>query len=371
MTLPIRPEDLTLAPSQQAMLHHIRKRGPLSRAEIGRLAKLSSGAVTRFGRELIDHGLIREEQPERDGRSGRPSQSLALRGDGGAAFGFAVHPGWLEAVLLDFEGRILSEARLPFEREDLTTITGLMTDFVQGAVHQLTVPRLFGAGVAVPGYVTRAPRHRHTVEALKAWRDVDLAGHFSSALGLPVLVENDASAAVLGEFYDRDAAECSGVLAITMAAGVGGGMVLDSRLVRGAHGNAGEIGWYYPYGAPRPSALDFVASLGGGASLRDLVSELTVLDEAARRWCARAGRQLVAVVNAGGGWFDPDRIVLTGPLPLPVLEETARVLAGEDLFEPEDNITRPVPVASRTGARAAAIGAGHLLFHALSFAPDF
>ncbi len=77
------------------MLHHLRKRREVSRADLGTLAGLSSGAVTRFGRELIELGLVLEQSASRSNGPGRPSQSLVLRPEGGLGIGFAVHPGWV------------------------------------------------------------------------------------------------------------------------------------------------------------------------------------------------------------------------------------------------------------------------------------
>ncbi|MEO1245758.1 MAG: ROK family protein [Pseudomonadota bacterium] len=362
--------NLELAPSQQAMLHHIRKHRSLSRSQLGKLASLSSGAVTRFGRGLIDVGLLSETPLDRAGSSsGRPAQALSLRAEGGVAYGFALHPGWLECALLDFEGTVLQSSRKVLADATLDSAAELAALFVRDT--RVDGPSIvFGAGVAVPGYTTTDPQRRRTVDALRSWREVDLPAFFTRALGMPVYVENDASAAVVAENYATDARDASVVMAITLDAGVGGGVMVEGRLLRGAHGNAGEIGWLYPYGKPRPSALDYLAMAAAAdkqTTLEALVSGDADVDAAARRWCRRAGKQLVAAVNAGAGWLDPDRIVITGALPLPVLAETTRALAAEPLFEAQSDIPRPKPLASAYGAKAAAIGAGHLPFYALSF----
>lgn len=356
-----------LAPSQQAMLHYIRKHRALSRAELGKLARLSSGAVTRFGRDLIEFGLVRERPLERTGTAaGRPAQVLSLRAKGGAAFGFAVHPGWLECVLLDFDGSEVRSARRTLTGTEPADVAELALSFIQSTDRHHGTP-VFGTGLAVPGYATTDPQRRRTVDALESWRELDLPAFFSKALGLPVFVENDATAAVVAENYAPNAGDASVVMAITLDAGVGGGVMVEGQLMRGSHGNAGEIGWLYPYGKPRPSALDYLASIDPEGVLEQRVSADDDIDAATRRWCRRAGRQLVAAVNAGAGWLDPDCIVITGALPLKVLDETARALAGQPLFEAQTDIPRPTPFASSYGAKAAAIGAAHLPFYALSF----
>ena len=75
-----------------------------------------------------------------------------------------------------------------------------------------------------------------------AWRDEPLAATVSERTGLPVVVENDANAAAWGEFRFGAARDAHSSLVITVGTGIGGGIVLDDRLVRGSHGFAAEIG---------------------------------------------------------------------------------------------------------------------------------
>lgn len=365
--------DQKLAPSQQAMLHHLRKRREVSRGDLGELAGLSSGAVTRFGRQLIELGLVLEQSASKPNGPGRPSQSLVLRPEGGLGIGFAIHPGWIEAVCMDFSGAEIEHARIPFETLTPACLSDAQRAFISTCDHAIRrAGQRVGVGLALPGYVTDRPGRRHTVAGLEHWRDVDVPSFLVEKLGFPAFVENDASAAALAEFYAPGNEDSSVVMCLTLGPGVGGGIVAEGRLLRGAHGNAGEIGWLYPYGEPRPSARDFRDSLaaeGDDRTLFDWTDATIDLEHLPiSNWCRRAGAQLKLGVNAGGGWIDPDRIVVTGALPIPVLAETARVLADQDLFEVEENIARPVPIGSAYGPKAAALGAAHLVFHALSFA---
>jgi glucokinase len=69
-----------------------------------------------------------------------------------------------------------------------------------------------------------------------------LAARVAEATGLPVVLENDANAAVWAECHRGAASGLRHVIMLTLGSGVGGGMVLDGRLIRGAHGAAGELG---------------------------------------------------------------------------------------------------------------------------------
>ena len=75
-----------------------------------------------------------------------------------------------------------------------------------------------------------------------AWRDLDLKADLGAALGLPVVVENDANAAAWGEFQFGAGHDVDDLLLVTVGTGVGGGVVLDGRCYRGAFGVGAEIG---------------------------------------------------------------------------------------------------------------------------------
>jgi glucokinase len=74
------------------------------------------------------------------------------------------------------------------------------------------------------------------------WRDFPLRGRLRESLGLPVFVDNDAKALALGEGWVGGAVGVPDYLAMVVSTGVGGGIVLDGRLLEGRDGNAGHIG---------------------------------------------------------------------------------------------------------------------------------
>lgn len=77
---------------------------------------------------------------------------------------------------------------------------------------------------------------------IPAWRGFPLRTRLSGALGVPTWVDNDAKALALGEGWRGAAAGCEDYIAMVVSTGVGGGLVLDGRLLHGAQGNAGHIG---------------------------------------------------------------------------------------------------------------------------------
>jgi glucokinase len=119
-----------------------------------------------------------------------------------------------------------------------------MTDSLTAAAARAGVSTgdLRGVGIDSPGaidvergIVTGAPQ-------LPGWRDVPLAAAMSERLGVPAVLENDASAAALGEHRYGAGKGTRHMLYLTVSTGVGGGIIIDGRLYTGASGAAGELG---------------------------------------------------------------------------------------------------------------------------------
>ena len=96
-------------------------------------------------------------------------------------------------------------------------------------------------GVACAGFVDRIGSTVLFAPNL-AWRDEPLKMRLEALLDLPVTIENDANAAAWGEFRYGAATEADDMVLITVGTGIGGGVVVDSRLLRGAYGIGGELG---------------------------------------------------------------------------------------------------------------------------------
>jgi glucokinase len=96
-------------------------------------------------------------------------------------------------------------------------------------------------GIGAAGFVS-SDRSTVLFAPNVAWRDEPLGARVSEVVGLPVVVENDANAAAWAEFVFGAAREVDDMVCITVGTGIGGGIVIDGELLRGAHGVATEVG---------------------------------------------------------------------------------------------------------------------------------
>ena len=140
--------------------------------------------------------------------------------------------------VVDADGRILEELKVESPAEDAgameKAIAALVTDLASR--HDIAC-----VGIGAAGYIDSGRAHVLFAPNL-AWRDLDLKAELEARVHLPVVVENDANAAAWGEFVFGAGKDIDDLLLVTVGTGVGGGIVLDGKLHRGAFGVAAEIG---------------------------------------------------------------------------------------------------------------------------------
>lgn len=146
--------------------------------------------------------------------------------------------------LFNTEGVLLDKWEIPTRTEDsgvhiLPDIADSMDKALQR--HHIDRGDLLGAGLGVPGAVRKGRLVERCVN-LNGWGGFDVVEWFSGAGMCPVRVVNDANAAALGEMWQGGGKGCSNMVLVTLGTGVGGGVIVDGKLLTGVHGSGGEIG---------------------------------------------------------------------------------------------------------------------------------
>ncbi len=195
-------------------------------------------------------------------------------------------------ALADLRGRILAEVRVPTgAREGPEAVMARIADTVHRVAGTAggAAPLALGIGSPGPldpetGVVYRSPN--------LGWEDVPLKRRLEEILGVPVLVDNDANLAALGEYSFGAGQGARQMVYVTVSTGIGGGIILDGRIYRGAGGGAGEAGHMVldpdgPLcGCGRRGCLEALAS---GTAMASRAREL-----------AAAGRGRAILAEAGG-----------------------------------------------------------------------
>lgn len=146
----------------------------------------------------------------------------------------------LAAGVVADDGTIVVDAKVPTPARDSAALAATLGELIDDVRTRAGVD-LAGCGIGCGGPMTRGGE---TVSPLNipAWREFPLRSTVAEHTGLATWVDNDAKALALGEGWVGAAAGCADFLALVVSTGVGGGIVLDGRLLDGAHGNAGHLG---------------------------------------------------------------------------------------------------------------------------------
>jgi len=201
--------------------------------------------------------------------------------------------------VVDTDGTILEELRV----ESPATDSEAIEEAIAGLVAELrTRHDISAVGIGAAGYIDKS-RAVVLFAPNLAWRDLNLKNELEERIDLPVTVENDANAAAWGEFAFGAGADVDDLLLVTVGTGVGGGLVLDGEVYRGAFGVGAEIGHL------RVVPDGHLCGCGNRGCLEQYASGTALVREA--RHDARAGSLLARdLLDRAGG--DPGAI--TGPM---------------------------------------------------------
>ncbi|MGC5020524.1 ROK family transcriptional regulator [Micromonospora sp. DT47] len=224
---------------------------PPSRAGIAADTGLTRATVSAVVDDLITGGLVAEAAPAPRAGAGRPARGLRLAADGPAGLGLEINVDYLAACVVDLAGTVRHHE---VRRADLRPVSPAdalaRLAELAGRAHTAAVREgltLAGATLAVPGLVDARGLVRLAPNL--GWRDVDvpalLTGHPLPTEPVddvpPLVVENEANLAALGELHARPDGPRS-FLHVSGEIGIGAGIVLDGALFRGARGWSGELG---------------------------------------------------------------------------------------------------------------------------------
>ncbi|MGH2594918.1 MAG: ROK family protein [Actinomycetota bacterium] len=155
----------------------------------------------------------------------------------GQAVGIDVGGTKTAAARVDVDGSVLAREILPTPADDM----GATLETMVKTARAVMTPDVRAVGVAAAGLVESSTGILRFAPNL-AWRDAPLVAHLEAELDLPVVADNDNTAAAWGEYRFGAGRGYADVLLVGVGTGIGGGIVSGGKLFRGAHGFAGEIG---------------------------------------------------------------------------------------------------------------------------------
>jgi len=371
--------------NERVVLQAIRLHGALPAAEIARLTHLTPQTVSQISRRLLDDGLLAKGELVR-GKVGQPSVPLVLAPEGAYAIGIKIGRRSMDVLLVDFTGAVRARWSTEYEFPDPERVYGEIAQRVKSIRRKLGAAgqeRLAGIGVAAPlslgGWQALLGFPRHLSEQ---WDRTDLCEPIGQLTSLPVQSLKDTAAACVAELVAGRGRQLHSFLYLFVDTFIGGGLVIDSTMRAGPHGNAGAVG-SLPLGLARNGKQEQLLSVASMLALerRFEVAGLDVTaagDERAlqapwrthtRRWIADAANAIALSINCGACLLDLDGVIVDGSFSRDLLAELLKSLPAALERYSWQGVHQPEVFAGTIGSDAQALGGAWIPLHA-SFAPD-
>jgi len=370
--------------NRQIALNLVRAKQPISRADLARIMGLRRGAVSLLVNELLSAGLVFEGD-KGESKRGRKPMHLYIETRRRFALAVDINASHTSILVTDVLGEpLLDVSRFPTGRQAPALIKELIRQVARLRRENPQLGECVGLGVVVSGMVDPDSGRIKYFPTL-GWRDVDLAEPLKAATKLPVVIENSVKACVLAQVWSLGADEPGdGPIAfVHVSDGVGVGIAIDGKLLRGVHSIAGELGHmslnrhgprcscgqngcWEAYASTRATVSRYLGTdPSWPASAQPAALTVNEIIARARSGEGRAldtlretgfyvGRGLAAVVKA----VDPRRIYMEGEITAAwdLIEPTVRETLREQALIPEAGETEilTVPLGEHPRLRGAA-----------------
>lgn len=217
---------------------------PVSRSYLVEISGLNKSTVGSLLAQLQSWGFVRESGKS-EPRPGRPGVLIEVNPDAGRLIGVEIGVGFISVVVTDLKAQVIwhqkveTDSQIPFiQTQILEHAERLVHEAIETMTHK---QHLFGIGVAVPALINHTTGTILFAPNLKC-NNVPLRSQWQERFGVPVIVENDANAAALGEQMIGVAKQVDNFVYLYASVGLGGGLIIGGKLYGGTGGFAGEVG---------------------------------------------------------------------------------------------------------------------------------
>ena len=358
--------------NERLVLSLVRQYSALAKSDIARMTGLSAQTVSVIMRALERDGLLQRGEPIR-GRIGQPSVPMSLLADGAFFLGLKIGRRSVDLVLVDFLGQVRSTHRRVYRYPTPSAVVAFVTEALPGLIAVIPPAqreRISGMGVAMPFQLWNWVQALGAPQAeMDAWRERDIQAELTAICGLPVYVQNDATAACGAELVFGTGERPKDFLYFYFGTFIGGGLVLNGQLFLGRTGNAAGVG---PIPVPGPDGrmrqLFDSASLSVLAGMMEAAGEPSdhiwercdrwqVSPAVLSAWLDLTAEGLASAILSAAALLELEAVLIDGWMPTSVRAEVARrtdaALRRQDLSG-----ISPLQVRQGTvGAQARSLGA--------------
>ena len=309
--------------NRRIVLELIRLQGPIARNDIAKRIGLTVQTVSSIVRELEEDDFLISSRLKPEGR-GVPPSKLTINPAGGMAFGIQITPLGIEVALVNLGGKIVAATHQAIHSASAKEAFSIIRRLVKELKAQMGGRRLLGAGLAMPGPFGVESMSFVGPTTLSGWQNVHIQEQLEDATGVPAFLEIDMAAAALGEQLYGHGISLSDYYYLFFGLGLGGTMVHGGEAVRGAWGNAGEIGHLTVMPDGEQCACGNRGCLEHYVSLEAFHRHKLPEEE----WVAEIAPIFGQAIRMIENMYDPQAVVLGGLAPPSLLARLA-ALAGD------------------------------------------
>ena len=360
------------AQNERLVLSLVRQQGALAKSDIARITGLSAQTVSVIMRALESDGLLQRGEPVR-GRIGQPSVPMMLDANGAFFFGLKIGRRSADLTLIDFQGRVRATRRQIYRYPTPSAVIAFVRDAMPAITATLPIPhqaRIGGMGIAMPFQLWNWVQNIGAPQAeMDAWRTRDIQAELATLTGMPVYVQNDATAACGAELVFGTGDRPKDFLYFYFGYFIGGGLVLNGQLFTGRTGNAAGVGPMPVPGADgRMRRLLDVASMSALANAMEAVGECSahlwenpdqwnVSAPVLSAWMDSAANGLASAILSASTLMELEAVIIDGWMPTSVRAEIAARTEAAFLRLDLAGIEPPQIRQGTVGAQARALGA--------------
>jgi len=264
------------------ILEILRRLGPISRPDISKEMGINVVTISNYVDDFIRHNLVYEKELDVS-EGGRRPALLDLNPGAGYSIGIGLNLMNMVGLLLDLKGNIITKTQIARPRPSVKEITECVLDIIREIIRRSKdyIPNLKGIGVGIAGLVNKRDGSIHWPQKMDHYYtyasvDLPLRELLEKEFNLPVLIENDATAACFGEHWLDLERGYKNV--VYMFSGVGCGIMINGEVYTGSQGYAGEVSIY---NFKEQDA--FNCKMGNTCFVKRWEMDLGIVDEARQR----------------------------------------------------------------------------------------
>jgi len=355
--------------NERLILNQIFWGDDITQRQIIDVTKFPQQTASRLIKSLLSKGAVVQLTRQSDGSRGQPGYCLEPNPDYAYCFGVSIYVDSIAIAVVNFKGDVVVSRSYSLDSVSVENVIRILQDGVKEILEDTKIceDNVLGLGFGISGYFQALDGKINTT--IDEWATVDIEKVLAEELSIPVWVENDAKAAAAGESIAGVGRKYRDFVYLYIATGFGGGVIMNGEILRGAHGNAGEVAEMLPpkiYLHPNLELLRQILIRNGNKvdTVSDLINNFDIEWSGIDEWISKVKDSLSLVASSSAALLDIKAVVLGGHIPEPL---SMKLLQHIEIYaQNRRSLPRSIPdlVVAQADGDPVAIGAATLPFRA-------